>query len=121
MSFYFCTIPYELGKPLMNGDELNEAVGEEKIREYVWFMETRQPYSPNTTENPFLLGVYNDTAWYFYYKPSEITTLNYAFLSGIPKKAERTVIYADRCAVSESDLADMGITFKKIPRDIARL
>ena len=112
---------YELGEPLMNGDELNEAVGEEKIREYVWFMETRQPYSPNTTENPFLLGVYNDTAWYFYYKPAEVTTLDYDFLPSIRTVTGRTIIYADRCAISDTKLDSMGITFKKIPRDITRL
>ncbi|MBP5719214.1 MAG: site-specific DNA-methyltransferase, partial [Abditibacteriota bacterium] len=112
---------YELGEPLMIDDELNEAVGTEKIREYVWFMETRQAYNPAPSENPFLLGVYNDTAWYFYYKPSEITTLDFAFLSNIRDRADHTVIYADRCAISEKRLDSMGITFKKIPRDIARL
>ena len=112
---------YDLGEPLMNGGELNENVGVEKIREYVWFMETRQPYSAAPLENPYLLGLYHDTAWYFYYAPSEVTTLNYAFLSKIKKLADRTVIYADRCAIHEDDLAEMGITFKKIPRDIAKL
>ena len=39
----------------------------------------------------------------------------------IPKAAGRTVIYADRCAVSDAELDNMGVTFRKIPRDIARL
>ena len=119
---------YELGEPLMNGDELNEAVGTEKIREYVWFMETRQAYSrpaqadsPDAGGNQYLLGVHNDTAWFFYYEPSRITTLNYDFLATVQKPAEHAVIYADRCAVSEAALSEMGITFKKIPRDITRL
>ena len=112
---------YDLGEPLMNGGELNENVGVEKIREYVWFMETRQPYSAAPLDNPYLLGLYNGTAWYFYYKCSEVTTLNYAFLSKIKKLTDQTVIYADRCAMNEDDLAEIGITFKKIPRDIAKL
>ena len=112
---------YELGEPLMVGGELNEAVDVEKIREYIWFMDTRQPYVSGSPENPYLLGVHNDTAWYFYYKREEITTLNYEFLSKIPKAAGRTVIYADRCAVSDAELDNMGVTFRKIPRDIARL
>jgi adenine-specific DNA-methyltransferase len=33
---------YELGEPLMNGEVLNENLPVEKIREYVWFMETRE-------------------------------------------------------------------------------
>ena len=112
---------YDLGEPLMIGGELNEAVDVEKIREYVWYMDTRQPYVSGSPENPYLLGVHNDTAWYFYYKREEITTLNYEFLSTIPKAAGRTVIYADRCAVSDAELDNMGVTFRKIPRDIAKL
>ena len=47
--------------------------------------------------------------------------LDYAFLSTITEKADGTVIYADRCSISEDKLAKMGVTFKKIPRDISRL
>ena len=112
---------YDLGEPLMIDGELNEAVDVEKIREYIWYMDTRQPYVSGSPENPYLLGVHNDTAWYFYYKREEITTLNYEFLSKIPKAAGRTVIYADRCAVSDAELDNMGVTFRKIPRDIAKL
>ena len=112
---------YDLGEPLMIDGELNEAVDVEKIREYIWYMDTRQTYVSGSPENPYLLGVHNDTAWYFYYKREEITTLNYEFLSKIPKAAGRTVIYADRCAVSDAELDNMGVTFRKIPRDIAKL
>ena len=38
-----------------------------------------------------------------------------------PGKTENYLIYADRCALSENDLLRFGITFKKIPRDIARV
>ena len=41
--------------------------------------------------------------------------------STITEKADGTVIYADRCSISEDKLAKMGVTFKKIPRDISRL
>lgn len=44
-----------------------------------------------------------------------------AFLSTITEKVDGTVIYADRCSISEDKLAKMGVTFKKIPRDISRL
>ena len=50
-----------------------------------------------------------------------VTVLDYAFLSTITEKADGTVIYADRCSISEDKLAKMGVTFKKIPRDISRL
>ena len=112
---------YDLGEPLLVGDCLNEAVAPEKIREYIWFMETKQPYAPPSGGNPYYLGKHNSTGYYFYYEPQRVTVLDYAFLSTITEKADGTVIYADRCSISEDKLAKMGITFKKIPRDISRL
>ena len=112
---------YDLGEPLLVGDCLNEAVAPEKIREYIWFMETKQPYSPPSGGNPYYLGQHNDTGYYFYYEPQRVTVLDYAFLSTITEKADGTVIYADRSSISEDKLAKMGVTFKKIPRDISRL
>ena len=112
---------YDLGEPLMIGERLNEAVGVDRIREYVWFMDTKQPFPEEPRENPYCLGTYNHTTWYFYYEPRTVTTLNYAFLASLPDNVESAVIYADRCAVSEERLWERGITFKKIPRNIARL
>lgn len=112
---------YDLGEPLLVGDCLNEAVAPEKIREYIWFMETKQPYATPSGGNPYYLGQHNDTGYYFYYEPQRVTVLDYAFLSTITEKADGTVIYADRCSISEDKLAKMGVTFKKIPRDISRL
>ena len=112
---------YDLGEPLLVGDCLNEAVAPEKIREYIWFMETKQPYSPPSGGNPYYLGKHNSTGYYFYYEPQRVTVLDYTFLSTITEKADGTVIYADRCSISEDKLAKMGVTFKKIPRDISKL
>lgn len=112
---------YDLGEPLLMGDCLNEAVAPEKIREYIWFMETKQPYAPPSGGNPYYLGKHNSTGYYFYYEPQRMTVLDYAFLSTITEKAGGTVIYADRCSISEDKLAKMGVTFKKIPRDISKL
>jgi len=112
---------YDLGEPLLVGDCLNEAVAPEKIREYIWFMETKQPYAPPSGGSPYYLGKHNSTGYYFYYEPQRVTVLDYAFLSTITEKVDGTVIYADRCSISEDKLAKMGVTFKKIPRDISRL
>ena len=112
---------YDLGEPLLVGDCLNEAVAPEKIREYIWFMETKQPYAPPSGGNPYYLGKHNSTGYYFYCEPQRVTVLDYAFLSTITEKADGTVIYADRCSISEDKLAKIGIVFKKIPRDINRL
>ena len=112
---------YELGEPLLIGDCLNEAVGTEKIREYIWFTETKRPYAPPRGGNPYYLGQNNHTGYYFYYEPERMTVLDYAFLSTITEKTDGAVIYADRCAISQDKLVEMEIMFKKIPRDISKL
>lgn len=112
---------YELGDSLLIGENLNEAVEPEKIREYIWFMETKTPYTPAAGDNPYYLGQHNDTGYYFYYEPQRITVLDYDFLATVTEKAGGTVIYADRCSISDDKLSQMGIVFKKIPRDISRL
>lgn len=112
---------YELGEPLLIGDNLNESVGVERIREYIWYTETRAPYSPAAGRSPYYLGAYGDTDYYFYYEPDRATILDHAFLSSISEKAGSYVIYADRCALSAAELSQYGVTFKKIPRDIARV
>ena len=112
---------YDLGEPLLVGDCLNEAVAPEKIREYIWFMETKQPYAPPSGGNPYYLGKHNSTGYYFYYEPQRVTVLDYTFLATITEKTSGTIIYADRCSITEDKLAQMGIVFKKIPRDISRL
>ena len=121
---------YELGEPLMDGDVLNENLPVEKIREYVWFMETRgagEPKRPETLEkpetpgDPYLLDVAGETAYYFCYERSKKTTLNRQLLKKLKTKAERYVIYADVCLMEAAELKKMNIVFKKIPRDISRL
>ena len=112
---------YELGDPLLIGENLNEAVEPEIIREYIWFMETKTPYTPAAGENLYYLGQHNDTGYYFYYEPQRITVLDYDFLATVTEKAGGTLIYADRCSISDDKLSQMGIVFKKIPRDISRL
>lgn len=112
---------YELGEPLMVEDGLSPAVAPEKIREYIWFMETKQPYAPNSSDNPYYLGLHNETAYYFYYEPERVTVLDDDFLATIPEKAPCSVIYADRCVLPENALQRMGVVFKKIPRDITKL
>lgn len=112
---------YELGAPLFTGEYLNEDVSIAKIRQYIYFMETRQPLPEAHDAGPYYLGSYYDTAYYFCYQKDQATTLNWDFLKTIKKKAVQYVIYADTCSLSESELERCRITFKKIPRDIARL
>ena len=112
---------YELGEPLLVDDKLNNVVSTEKIREYIYYMETKQALPEAAAEEPMLLGVYHGAAYYFNYEKDASTTLNAAFLKSIKTQAEAYVIYADTCVLSENKLQQFHITFKKIPRDIARL
>lgn len=113
---------YDLGQALLLPDgNLNEEVGADKIREYVWYMETRSPLTPAESENHYYLGRNNDTDYYFYYEKDSLTTLNHGFLSTIKEKADGYLIYADLCTIPGEELKQYNITFKKIPRDIKKL
>ena len=114
---------YELGPVLLQPDgNLNEEVGTDKIRSYVYYMETKETLlTQQNPAEPYRMGVCRDTAYYFYYERQKVTTLDYEFLSTIQTKASGYIIYADLCAIPQETLHKYNITFKKIPRDIARL
>ena len=113
---------YELGEPLLlPSGNLNEKVGTEKIRDYIWYTETKKPLPDHKNSNSYFLGENNSTAYYFFYEPQKVCVLNYDFVATIPEKAEGYIIYADRCTLSEQELQQLGITFKKIPRDFVRV
>jgi len=113
---------YDLGAPLLLENQyLNEDVPVEKLRQYVFFMETKKPMGADKADEPYLLGVNQNAAYYFYYEKESVTTLDHTFLSTIQTKAEEFVIYADKNALSDEELKQYHIVFKKIPRDIARL
>jgi len=113
---------YELGDTLMENGNLNENVSIDKIREYVYFTETKMaPPPPIRGEEPYLLGCHFVTAYYFYYDKEHITTLNRDFLHTVKTKTDSYVMYADLCTLSNAELEKFHITFKKIPRDILKL
>ncbi|MBC5840439.1 site-specific DNA-methyltransferase [Flavobacterium sp. F-380] len=110
---------YDLGEPIfLENDLLNEAIGIERINEYVWFSETKSKYSKQTEKH--LLGVKEQTAYYFYYNATNMTTLDESFLRKLKTKAEQYIIYADNCLLDEKLMSKYHIIFKKIPRDITR-
>ena len=111
---------YEIGAPLMENGVLNEDISPAKIRRYVWYMETHLPPMEGMGEEDFL-GIFQQTAYYFHYRPMGVTVLDDDYLATITEKAESYVIYADRCLLSEEFMARNHIIFKKIPRDIAVL
>jgi len=113
---------YELSKPMFLEDgNLNELVGVDKIRQYVYYTETKTPLTETKhKDNKHFLGKHNDTAYYFNYEQDEVTTLDHAFLATMRTKAEQYVIYADNCLLTKDFMTKHHIIFKKIPRDITR-
>lgn len=110
---------YELGESVfLENDLLNEAIGIERINEYVWFSETKSNYIKQ--EEQYLLGLKEQTAYYFYYDTNAMTTLDESFLRKLKTKAEQYIIYADNCLLDEKLMSKYHIIFKKIPRDITR-
>ncbi len=116
---------YELGLPLFDDSgNLNAEVPVARIREYIWYSETRSALNQlpdDQQRNPYYLGCREDTGYYFYFEPRQVTTLDYDFLSTIDVRSEQYVIYADNCLLSKTFLQNNHIIFKKIPRDVARL
>ncbi len=113
---------YILGKPLFkkNGN-LNEAVGEDPIRNYIYYTETKLPLTKERTkDNWYLLDNLNKTGYYFYYEKDKLTTLDLESLSIVKEKAEQYLIYADNCLLDKDYMLKHNIIFKKIPRDIKR-
>lgn len=125
---------YELGLPLFDENQnLNELVGLEKIREYIWFSETRlgiadlgfrnsdsKNHQSKIINHQYELGVKDGTAYYFIYEKDKLTTLDFDALELIKTKGEQYVIYADNCLLPKEFMAKKNIIFKKIPRDITK-
>ncbi|MEE0084333.1 MAG: DNA methyltransferase, partial [Paludibacteraceae bacterium] len=112
---------FSLGKTIFNADgNLNEDVGVEKIREYIWYSETGTSLSSHS--NDYFLGSYNATDYYFFYEQNEETILTRENIGTIIKqKAEGYIIYADACQIEKKFMETNNITFKRIPRDIKKL
>ncbi|MCB0739140.1 MAG: site-specific DNA-methyltransferase, partial [Bacteroidetes bacterium] len=134
---------FEIGQPLFDENEnLNEEIGLQKIREYIWFSETRTSIydcgfqiadlgldnQQLTITNPksainnhqYFLGEKEGTVYYFIYEKEKLTTLDFDALELIKTKGEQYIIYADNCLLPKDFMVKKNIIFKKIPRDITR-
>ncbi|KHM51936.1 adenine-specific DNA-methyltransferase [Anaerovibrio lipolyticus DSM 3074] len=113
---------YELGEPLLIDGLINENVAIDKLREYIYFTETHQRLEPARAEEPCYLGTNFGTAYYFCYDKENAVTMDFELLNeAVKTRADAYVIYADNCALSDSQLQKYNITFRKIPRDITKI
>lgn len=115
---------YELGEPLLIDGNLNTSVPAERIRDYIWFTETKTTKPRGSSKvHPYFLGTDRQVAYHFIYNPDEVTNLGRKYIASLSPKtmSDALVVYADTCTLSDSELSRLNITFKKIPRDITRL
>ena len=113
---------YELGPALFRDDgTISPDVTRADLARYVWATETRAPYEDLTDEHPYLLGEHAQAVYYLAWGHGEETALTYDLLRGLPRKGAPTVIYADRCAIAPERLDEMGVVFKRVPDQIARI
>lgn len=117
---------YTIGETLFDTDgNLNHQADLISIREYIAHSEKLETIFDNDTSGYFL-GFKYQTAYIFYYESDQITTLSLDFLCSLnadfmAKKPQDFVIYADKCTLTEEQLAQLKIRFKRIPRDISKL
>ena len=112
---------YEIGDAMFDENGfLNSSLSLEKILDYVWYSETGGA-GERIYNIPYLVGKCNEVAYYFYFEPNKVCTLNHSFLGNITVAADAYVVYADTCNLSEQEQLKYNIKFKKIPRDIAKL
>lgn len=113
---------FELGEPVFRKDgNLNESVGVDNLRQYIWYSETNTALCDDKN-NGYFLGSHNYTDYYFYYEPEKETVLSRDTLNSFVKKeADAYIIYADICRLDKAFLQKHNITFKKIPRDVKHI
>ena len=117
---------YELGPSLMADDKLNPELPLECLREYLWqaaVSSTGVPHChvlvPTAASNePYLLGVLEDTAYYLVCSGNQTERLDKGVLKQFKTKAVNYVVYAALCTLDEEFLSHWHIVFKKIPRDL---
>nr|WP_314764331.1 site-specific DNA-methyltransferase [uncultured Neisseria sp.] len=96
------------------------------IRDYIAYTEGLNAVWPSENGvSPHALGYQNGTAYVFYYEP-HTTALSWDFLNtlnaeGLSEKPEQWVIYADTNVLTDEQLKQSNIIFKRIPRDISKL
>lgn len=115
---------YELGEPLLVDGNLNASVPAERIREYIWFTETQTRASGESSQtHPYFLGIDRRVAYHFIYEADEVTNVGHKYIASLSSEvvSDALVIYADTCTLSDREMSNLNVTFKKIPRDITRL
>lgn len=114
---------FELGETIFDNDgNISDSIDEDKVREYVFYTETRSSLNRQRCEKAkYLLDTVDGVGYYFYYEKDGYTTLSKSNLNKIvTEKAEQYIIYANCCTLSKDTLSKYNIVFKKISSEIKR-
>jgi len=118
---------YTVGDRLFDENKnLNPNAPIAAIRDYIAYTEALDTVWPSENGvSPHALGYQNGTAYVFYYE-LHTTALSWDFLNtlnaeGLSEKPEQWVIYADTNVLTDEQLKQSNIIFKRIPRDIYKL
>jgi len=114
---------YSLGEELFteSGDDINPGVKREDLGRFVLFLETGVAAEKVGENGTGYVGSGSRKDVYLFYAPDATTTFGGEELRALPDGGAERVVYADRCAVDEEELAARGISFRKIPRDLQGL
>lgn len=117
---------YTVGETLFDPDgNLNGQADLASIREYIAHNEKLETVFDSHI-NGYFLGLNYQTAYIFYYESDRVTTLSLDFFRNLKtdfmaEKPQNFIIYADKCTLTDEQLAQFNIRFKRIPRDISKL
>lgn len=112
---------YELGEELFINGNINPNINDDDLRQYIFYTVAKEAIDVTANyKNKYLLGIKENTSYYFYYEKEEKCILDDSFLSTIDVKTDSYIIFADACTLSNEELSEYHITFKKTPRDITR-
>ncbi len=87
------------------------------LARYVFFTETQRDLEERKVKKPYV-GICDDTAYFLFFTERGKNTFGREQLKKLPKNAEKKVVYADRCLLSEETLSRHNVTFKHIPYQV---
>lgn len=120
---------FSLGQPVFLADGvINPDIRFPTLAAWVWYQETRTPWSPPAKGGTPLLGAHEGTAYYLLFngilgdrRPqggNVLISAVLAALNNIVPHAGPRVVFGESCRLSAQRLKEQGIVFKQIPYDI---
>jgi adenine-specific DNA-methyltransferase len=112
--FEYC----ELDKPLFNEHgQIEETCDFKQFATYIYFTETQTNIDSAKIKGNYI-GEQGNMEYYLIYKEPHKNDLDKPFLKKVEKTGAKKIVYADRCMLDESELAEYNLVFKQIPYEV---